>query len=739
MSNRIQPLETCNINMFLNKLMESNKYNVSKIVTAYNVASEAHKNQIRKSGEPYIIHPLCVSMILLELGMDTDTICAAMLHDVVEDTDMTLDDIRKKFGQDVAMLVDSVTKIGQIPSFTREEQQAKDVQKIIIATAKDIRVILIKLADRLHNMRTLEYRSPQGQLRTARETMNVYAPIAHKLGISSIKYELEELSFKYLDPFAYKNISQLLDADCKNREAFIERIKTSILDEFKKYPQYTFLKNATIEGRVKSLYSLYKKMYVGNKNFNDIYDKYAVRVIIDDKDSCYIVLGIIHDLFTPLPNRVKDYIANPKENMYQSLHTTVLGQEGIPFEVQIRTWSMHINAEYGIAAHWKYKDGKDQIESTKFDKRINWFRTIMEAQQSSDDVESIVDMIKDSRMEEDILTFTPKGLPITLKKGATAIDFAYRVHTDVGHQAIGAKVNNVLVPLEYKLKSGDIVDIITSKDPKKGPNRAWLNIVATVEAKSKIKSWFKKEKRDENIVQGKEMLMREFKRNRMNVPEQDMSNFLCDDFKRYNCNTLDDYYACIGYGGVIISKIIQRLKNKYDKMYTPIDEQEDIIEKNAKNRKVNNISQGIVFDNGLDNCEVKLSQCCNPVPYDDIVGFITRGKGISIHKTTCPNYKSAVRKNNEPERWITAHWAKGKFEYFQVNMEVIANDRIGLVFDITSIMTQSHIMIIHSSSGKLKNGNAYIRATISITSLDQMKNLFDKIKKVKGVISVNRT
>ena len=481
MNNELAPITTCDLKTFLNRLIESDKYNTSKIITAYKVAEKAHKNQFRKSGEPYIIHPLCVSMILLDLGMDTDTICAGMLHDVVEDTDMTLDDIRKQFGQDVAMLVDSVTKIGKIPYFSKEEQVAENTRKIIMATANDIRVIIIKLADRLHNMRTLQHRTHDGQLRTARETMNIYAPIAHRLGIYAIQTELEELSFKYLDEFAYQQIESLLELDKKERENFIETIKQTIRDEFKKYPDYKFLENVTIDGRAKSIYSIYKKMFVRHKRFNELYDKYAIRIIVDDKNQCYIVLGIIHDLFTPLPERVKDYIANPKPNMYQSLHTTVVGKDGIPFEVQIRSWEMHRNAEYGIAAHWKYKE-RIKVEDPRFDNRVNWFRNILEAQQSCDDVESIVDMIKDERMNDDILVMTPKGDPITMPNGCTAIDFAYKIHTEVGHKAIGAKVNGAMVPLDYKIKSGDIVDIIDSKDDKKGPNRAWLNI-ATITVK----------------------------------------------------------------------------------------------------------------------------------------------------------------------------------------------------------------------------------------------------------------
>lgn len=737
-NHKIMPITTCDVNTFLNKLCENNQYNTSKIIKALRVAEEAHKGQFRKSGEPYIIHPICVSMILLELGMDTDTICAGLLHDVVEDTDVTLDDLRKQFGLKVAILVDSVTKIGQLPNLkvalTKDEQLAENVRKMVFATACDVRVIIVKLADRLHNMRTLEYRSPNGQLRTARETMNIFVPIAHRLGIYTIKNELEQLSFKYLDPFAYKQIDDLLECDRVGRDKFIQKIQQDILEEFKKYPQYEFLKKVSLEGRVKSIYGIYKKMFLKHIDFHQIYDKYAVRIITDTKEECYLIFGIIHDLFNPLPDRIKDYIANPKNNGYQSLHTTVVGKEGVPFEVQIRTWDMHKDAEYGVAAHWKYKENI-KVKDPASDKRIAWFRNIMEFQQSCDDVEGIVDLIKDER-NESIIALTPKGDVITMPKGSTVIDFAYKIHTKVGHRAIGAKVNGSIVPLEYEIRNSDMVEILTSKDENKGPNRAWLNIVTTNDAKSKIRSWFKRERREENILQGKEIVEREFRRNHMDVAEDKMVEFLSDDFKRYNCETIEDYYASIGYGGIVISKIMPRLKNKYDRLYNSSLSTD---ERNQPNRKDNsNKSHGIVFDNGLDDCDVKISQCCNPMPGDDIMGFITRGKGVSIHKVTCPNYKSALKKGVDMERWIKAHWVESKLEYFQVNIEVVATDRIGFVYDVTSILTKCRIMIKHSNSGVLKNKNAIFRANIFIASADQLNSIFDKIRKVKGVISVYR-
>ena len=524
------------------------QYDLSKILSAYQLAEKAHANQKRSSGQPYIIHPLAVADILLDLGMDTDTICVGLLHDVVEDTEYTLDDIRKLFGQDVAMLVDGVTKLNKVPNFNKEEQQATNVRKILLAMSHDIRVMIIKLADRVHNMRTLQYLPPQKQRIIALETMNVYAPIAHRLGIRAIKEELEDRAFHYLDPYAYSEIEHIMEIKKEEREQFIDSIKEKIR---KRLSQEHFQKEPEISGRVKSIYGIYKKVYMHHKSMDEIYDKYAVRVIVSTVPECYLVMGIVHDLFRPIPSRFKDYISTPKANMYQSLHTTVLGQEGIPFEIQIRTWEMHKNAEYGIAAHWKYKEGiqgKDRMEE-----RLAWVRKIIEAQQTADDVEEIVRAIKNDLAPEDIVVMTPRGDSISLPVDSTVIDFAYRIHTEIGHKTIGAKVDGKQVPLEYKLQTGQICEIITSKDPNKGPNRAWLNLAKTNEAKSKIRSWFKKECREENIATGKASLEQEFKRCHIRVPEEEMEAFLSDTFRRHNCNNLDDFYASIVYGGILFA------------------------------------------------------------------------------------------------------------------------------------------------------------------------------------------
>lgn len=712
-------------------LTDDKQYDLSKIISAYKFAEQAHKGQKRSSGQDYIIHPLAVAYILLQLGMDTDTICGALLHDVVEDTSATLSDLKKRFGQDVAMLVDGVTKLSKIPTFSKAEQQAENVRKILLAMSQDIRVMIIKLADRLHNMRTLKYRPIEKQRNTALETMNIYAPIAHRLGIRAIKEELEDLSFHYLDPYAYSEIEGILENKKEEREHFIVTIKSRIAQRFK---NEEFSEPPTIEGRVKSIYSIYKKIFLSHKSIDEIYDKYAVRIIVTTVAECYNALGLIHDMFRPLPNRFKDYISTPKSNMYQSLHTTVLGTEGIPFEVQIRTWDMHETAEYGIAAHWKYKEGI--VGKDKMEQRLAWVRQVIEAQQTSDDVEEIVRIIKTDLAPEDIVVMTPKGTSISLPMDSTVLDFAYRIHTEIGHKTVGAKVDGKMVPLDYKLQTGQICEIITSKDPDKGPNRAWLNIVQTNEARSKIRSWFKKERREENITEGKAQLEHEFKHYRINLPESAYESFLEDEFKRHNCQTLDDFYASIGYGGVMLSKIIQRLKDKYEHLH----KDDDTVSSQVIQPKPNSIKGSIVLDK-IDDVVVKFAQCCNPLPGDDIVGFITRGHGISVHTTKCANYRAALMRGESAEldRWCDIQWSENSSAQLQTSFEVTAVDRVGLVFDISSVLNDARVPIVHSSSRVLKNGNALFESTILVSGTEQVKTLFEKIRKIKGVISVDRS
>ncbi|MCC8132010.1 MAG: bifunctional (p)ppGpp synthetase/guanosine-3',5'-bis(diphosphate) 3'-pyrophosphohydrolase [Ruminococcus sp.] len=719
---------------FIDSIIALDKnYNVEKIEQAYELAREKHEGQFRESGEPYIIHPIAVAKILVELGMDADTICAALLHDVIEDTGTPYSELKKSFGEDVANLVDGVTKLNQVALYSKEEQQAENIRKMLLSMSKDIRVIIIKLADRLHNMRTLGYRSEEKRRSVSLETMSIFVPLANRLGIRQMKEELEDLAFSYLDPFAYNEIEQLLEKSKPEREAFIEQIKKRLAKRL----EQDFNPLPTIEGRVKSAYGIYKKVYEQGKLFDEIYDKYAVRVIVNTVTECYYVLGVVHDMFQPIPNRFKDYISTPKANMYQSLHTTVMGREGIPFEVQIRTYEMHHTAEYGIAAHWKYKEGVKG--KYKFDARLNWVRQILDSQQESNDVEDIVRAIKEDLAPEDVFAMTPKGDVISLPLGATVIDFAYAIHTQVGHRMIGAKADKKLVPLDYQIKTGEIIEILTTKDPNHGPNRAWLDICQTNEAKSKIRSWFKKERRDENIAEGKQELEREFKRNLIRVPENELEDFLSLDMKRHNRETLDDFYAAIGYGGVTLSKIIPRLKEEYTKKYIQSASQieNQYVQEQYTGRK--KPSSGIIVD-GMDNCVVKLSQCCSPLPGDDIIGFITRGHGVSVHKCDCINYLS--QKDNEPDRWIPVHWA-GKDEtasnYYKVVLDVTGYDRIGILADIMSCLQETRTMTYESTARVLKNGNASITLTISVAGTAELQNVITRLKKVEGVFSVERS
>jgi len=719
------------IDALIQKIINDEKrYDLNKIMSAYEFAAKAHANQVRSSGEPYISHPVAVAYILLELGMDTDTICAALLHDVVEDTDATLEELRKLFGQDIAMLVDGVTKLGKIPLFTKEELQAENVRKILLAMSQDIRVIIIKLCDRLHNMRTLQFRPAVKQRNTARETMNIYAPLAHRLGIRTIKDELEDLAFRYLDPYAYAEIEQLLKIRSDEREAFIASIQQQIS---KRFEDDGFSMVPIFSGRVKSVYGIYKKAFLNGKGIDEIYDIYAVRIIVNTVNECYNALGIIHDMFKPIPNRFKDYIATPKANMYQSLHTTVIGREGIPFEVQIRTVDMNYTAEYGIAAHWKYKEGikgKDKLEG-----RLAWIRQIIEAQQETDDVEEIVRTIKSDLAPEDIFVFTPKGDMRTLPLGSTIIDFAYSIHTEVGNKMKGAKVDGKLVSLDYQLNTGEIVEILTSSSPDHGPNRAWLDICKTNEAKSKIRSWFKKERREENVANGKEELAKEFKRNGIILTEEQLPEFLADDMKRHNCTQIDDFYAAVGYGGIILSRIIQRLKDKYIKQYKENTDDVALITPHKS-------STGIIIG-GKSNIEVKMSKCCNPLPGEEIVGFVTKGHGISVHKKDCAKYRDALANGTELDRWVEVSWADeakaNSNPIFKAVIDIVAYDSFSLLADVSQITKELRISVSGISSKVLKNGNANLILTCSVAGIDQLDMIIQKVKKLPDVITVERT
>ncbi len=727
----MQPIYT--IDAFIEKITKEDKnYDLDKIVFAYETAARLHKNQKRDSGEPYITHPLAVAYIALSLGMDTDTICAALLHDTVEDTEYTLDELSKDFGADVAMLVDGVTKLGKIPMATKEEQQAENIRKIILATSQDIRVILIKLCDRLHNMRTLHYRTDVKRRATALETMNIYAPLAHRLGIRPIKEELEDLAFQFLDPYAYEEIEKQMKLRKDQREEIIESIKKKIADRLSK----DFDPVPYIDGRVKSNYGIYKKVYRDGKDLDQIYDRYAVRVIVNTVTECYGVLGIIHDMFKPIPNRFKDYISTPKSNMYQSLHTTVIGKEGIVFEVQIRTWEMHKTAEFGIAAHWKYKEGISG--KTKNDERLNWIRKIIEAQKESDDVEEIVRTIKTDLAPEDIFAYTPKGDMISLPLGATVIDFAYAIHTQVGHRMTGAKVDNKMVSIDHQIKTGEIVEIITSKDENHGPSRSWLKICKTNEARSKIRSWYKKERREENIFEGRNELRRELRRNMIHLDDEELKELLEQDIKRHNCETLDDFFAAIGYGGVTLSKIIPRLKQNYNKKYAE-DRKDTQIQIDKQLKTSSGTSSGIIVD-GINDCAVKFAKCCTPLPGDDVIGFITKGHGISVHKRDCQKYRL---QKDDPElsgRWVDVLWAEERSTtYFSATLDIVAHDRIGLMADIVNTISTLRIQMHEATGRELKNGNANVIVTVSIAGKEQLEGLMQKIRKIDSVMSVDRS
>ncbi len=707
----------------IDKVRASEKpYDIEKITAAYEVADEAHSGVKRSSGEPYITHPVAVACILLEYCMDTDTICAALLHDVVEDTDVKLETLKKKFGDDVANLVDGVTKIGQVPlNNTKEEQQAENTRKILIAMSKDIRVIIIKLADRLHNMRTIMYRPPEKQRKKALETMNFYAPIAHRLGMSAVKEEMEDICIKILDPYGSKMIEEMLDKHKEQRDTFIDIIKERIRERISDIQP-----PPTIEGRVKSVYSIYKKVYVKGKSFDEIYDIYAVRVIVSTVIECYNVLGIIHDIFKPIPYRFKDYIATPKPNRYQSLHTTVIGREGIPFEVQIRTYEMHNTAQYGIAAHWKYKAGISGRVAGE--QRFDWIRHILEQQQDSDDIEQIADAIKVDLSPDDVYVFTPKGDVITLPAGSTVIDFAYAIHTQVGNRMTGAKVGGKMIRFDEKLRTGDIVEIMTSSNAR--PNRNWLEIAKTNEARSKIRSWFKRECRDENIAEGMAAIENEFRRNNM-IVEPD---FILDLARMQHFESAEDFYAAIGYGGVILSKIMHRAKDLYSLRHGENEQSSDDQTGRSYTRKRRS---GVIVE-GIDNCLVKYAKCCNPLPGDDIIGFITRGYGVSVHKKDCVNVLNSPA--SDKERWINVYWASAdESDSYNATIDIIAEDRTALIADITSTIAGSRIPIRQITAHTLKNGNGNVIVTVEVASVEQLNSLIGRISKISGVITAERT
>ena len=700
------------------------------IERAFEFAFGAHSGQRRKSGEPYIIHPVAVADILIGFGMDAQSVEAALLHDTVDDTPVTEDDIKKNFGASVALLVDGVTKLGKVPLASREEQQAENLRKLLLAMCEDIRVIIIKLADRLHNMRTLKFVPEQKRRDTARETIEIYAPIAHRLGIRPVKEELEDLAISYLDPIAYAEIEKALAEQEPMRKEFLDSIKAKIGARIKEV-----VSDAVIEGRIKSVHGIYRKMYMQGKSFEEIYDIYAVRIIVDTVSDCYNCLGVIHDMYKPIQGRFKDYISTPKPNMYQSLHTTLIGKEGIPFEVQIRTHEMHRTAEFGVAAHWKYKLGYTDADSNKrIEKGLGWVHDLLESQSESGQPADIVNTLKNDFSSDEVFVFTPKGDVICLPLGATVIDFAYAIHSAVGNKMIGAKVDKRIVPLDYKVQNGEIVEVLTSSQQGKGPSRDWLKIVATNEARTKIRSWFKKERREENIAEGKAEYERELRRNGIALTGEKEAEFLRLISEKQKLLTPDDFFAALGYGGIILSKIMPMIKDEYTK-FTAVPDQ--TAPKLAKQPKTVS-SEGVVVE-GVGNCLVKLSRCCNPIPGDDIIGFITRGHGVSVHKRDCSNVPQSIAESAEPERWIKVFWNTVVKNDFNASVLLTCLNAKGIMNEIFGTLNSIHVTVQSINTRDTKDGRTLINLTVNANSVEHLKSVMARLGKINGVLSVDRS
>ena len=716
------------IDFLIDRVKKQNpQANVKKIRAAYDCAASAHEGQQRRNGEPYIIHPVAVAEIIVEMGLDTDSVCAGLLHDCIEDTGFGYKEIENKFGTSVAELVDGVTRLGML-RYSKEQEQMEDLRKMFMAMAKDIRVILIKLADRLHNARTFKYLPERKQRDKALETMEIYAPIAHRLGMQRIKWELEDLSLKCLDPIGYNEIVEGLNAQSAQHGEFLDGIKETIgtkLDE-------AHIQNV-ISARVKHIYSIYRKMYAQHKTINEIYDICAVRVIVDTVADCYNVLGYVHDLYKPIPGRFKDYISTPKPNGYQSLHTTVIGRAGIPFEVQIRTAEMHKMAEYGVAAHWKYKQGLDKQGS---EEAFAWIRQLLEAQQDTE-AEDFIKNIKVDLFADEVFVFTPRGDVVNLPAGAIPIDLAYAIHSAVGNRMTGCKINNRIAPIDTPLKNGDIVEIMTSKETH-GPSRNWIKIVRTTEARNKIKQWFKKECREENIVQGKEELDRELRVNLLYSGFYENGDIQKDVLDKFSFQSLEEMYASLGYGGITVTKVVNKVKDDVMRLRRKNDEKEaqPVIRKQGK-------SQSGVIVEGIENCMVKFARCCTPIPGDDIIGFITRGYGVSIHRRDCVN----VHNNGTPEdkaRWISCWWDEDLVamaptkEKFSTGLQISAKNRIGLIADVATLFSAARINVHELSARDMADGFAVVNAMIDVSDVTQLENIMSRLRGTKGVVDVTR-
>ena len=702
-------------------------YNMEMIEKAYNLANTAHKGVCRRSGEPYICHPLAVARLVLDLGMDSESIAAALLHDVVEDTPTTLDDLKAAFGEEVALLVDGVTKLTKIQFSNIEELQAENLRKMLLAMSRDVRVMIIKLCDRLHNMRTGDAWPEQKRRDKARETMEVYAPIANRLGILNVKEELEDRSLHYLDPVGYEEISRMLSE--RAGEEFLAKVSGVIERRLAE----SGIEGATIKRRVKSIYGIYRKTIMQNKSFDEIYDIYAVRVILDTLAECYSTLGLIHDMYHPLPNRFKDYISTPKPNGYQSLHTTVIGHEGIPFEVQIRTRKMDEQAEYGVAAHWKYKEGLDGHD--KLDERLAWVSQLLENQRVSEDSGNLLHDLKSDLLPEEVFAFTPKGDVINLPAGATCIDFAYAIHSAVGNRMVGCKVNNRMVPIDHIVSTGEIIEVILGPADK-GPSRDWLKIVRTSEAKSKIRNWFKKMRREENITQGRDALARELRREMILVPDDQLDDFINSCCRRLRQNNAEELYAAIGYGGMTIANCLPKLKEEWQKLKAAEDKTEDDLPKVDLSRV--HATDGVVVE-GFDNTPIKFAKCCSPLPGDPIVGFITRGFGVSIHKQSCVNAISSMKDPTNAPRWVKAYWADSVKDSYKAGLEIIALNRNELLQDVLAALADIRVPIYAVNARQVENGCAMVSLTIGINNTEHLNRVVARLSKVKDVLKVTRS
>ena len=710
---------------------------ISMIEKAYKIAYEAHEGQKRKSGEPYIIHPLCVAIILADLELDKETIVAGLLHDVVEDTVMTTEEITKEFGAEVALLVDGVTKLGQLSySADKVEVQAENLRKMFLAMAKDIRVILIKLADRLHNMRTLKYMKPEKQKEKARETMDIYAPLAQRLGISKIKVELDDLSLKYLEPEVYYDLVEKIALRKTERQKFVD----GIVAEVRAHIEKAGIK-AQIDGRVKHFFSIYKKMVNQDKTLDQIYDLFAVRIIVDTVKDCYAALGVIHEMYKPIPGRFKDYIAMPKSNMYQSLHTTLIGPEGQPFEIQIRTFEMHRTAEYGIAAHWKYKENITGTVMQKEEEKLSWLRQILEWQRDTSDNKEFMNFVKTDLdlFAEQVYCFTPAGDVKNLPSGSTPIDFAYAIHTAVGNKMVGARINGRQVPIDTKLNNGDRVEIITSQNSA-GPSRDWLNIVKSAQAKTKINQWFKHQFKDENISRGKELILAYCKSKGLDYSLYSKPEYQERVYKKYNFADWEATMAAVGHGGIKEGQVVNKLIEEYNKDHTEQPDDKEILEAYALKRTPHSShGQGGIIVKGADDVAVRFSKCCSPVPGDEIIGFITRGRGISIHRTDCVNV--LCMSEEDRNRIIDAEWQQDAVadNTYLTEINIYADDRSGILFDITKILSEANISVNSINSRTSKQGKATITISFSIKSVDQLNAIIAKIRNVDSIIDIERT